>query len=275
MDSLFDKKRAQLCATWMSSRSHRAFEELNTSEKKFDSVRLKYISARIELLRVCRDHVSLETFFSWANACPPDLPSLYFVTALDSAASRQNHFRQNLLEDRGFLRHVKRLCTMAIADVVLYQLRNAKGKEEASDEIQNTVLNGILKRAYSCFLKLNCTVENVKNWLEKTGEESFIELDALLCSFDEVGGKVSESEVLECPGEDLEADDAMNKQAMNKKLALLESALTRCKTMFSRRRNRRKSDEENVDTNTEVHASTESDVSPSKRHKKVERLVED
>lgn len=275
MDSLFDKKRAQLCATWMSSRSHRAFEELNTSEKKFDSVRLKYISARIELLRVCRDHVSLETFFSWANACPPDLPSLYFVTALDSAASRQNHFRQNLLEDRGFLRHVKRLCTMAIADVVLYQLRNAKGKEEASDEIQNTVLNGILKRAYSCFLKLNCTVENVKNWLEKTGEESFIELDALLCSFDEVGGKVSESEVLECPGEDLEADDAMNKQAMNKKLALLESALTRCKTMFSRRRNRRKSDEENVDTNTEVHATTESDVSPSKRHKKVERLVED
>ena len=101
--------------------------------------------------------------------CPPDLPSLYFVTALDSAASRQNHFRQNLLEDRGFLRHVKRLCTMAIADVVLYQLRNAKGKEEASDEIQNTVLNKILKRAYSCFLKLNCTVENVKNWLEKTG----------------------------------------------------------------------------------------------------------
>lgn len=275
MDSLFDKKRAQLCATWMSSRSHRAFEELNTSEKKFDSVRLKYISARIELLRVCRDHVSLETFFSWANACPPDLPSLYFATALDSAASRQNHFRQNLLEDRGFLRHVKRLCTMAIADVVLYQLRNAKGKEEASDEIQNTVLNGILKRAYSCFLKLNCTVENVKNWLEKTGEESFIELDALLCSFDEVGGKVSESEVLECPAEDLEADDAMNKKATNKKLTLLESALTRCKTMFSRRRNRRKSDEENVDTNTEVHASTESDVFPSKRHKKVERLVED
>lgn len=100
-------------------------------------------------------------------------------------------------------------------------------------------------------------------------------MDALLCSFDEVGGKVSESEVLECPAEDLEADDAMNKKATNKKLTLLESALTRCKTMFSRRRNRRKSDEENVDTNTEVHASTESDVSPSKRHKKVERLVED
>ena len=229
--------RSQLCAVWANSFSLRPFEEINASAQKFDSLRLKYIGARIELIRLCRDMDSLQTFFSWTSTCSPDLPSLYLSSA-SGGPSRQHHIRENLLEESGFLWHVKRSCTMAIADVILFNLRDAKSRMEAADGLRREALMDILRSAYSCFLKLNCSVEDVKSWSENSGEPNFLEMDALLYAFQEVRREKAESTMLE--DAQIELDSV---EAMNKKLSLLQTALARCKTLFSSRKHKRKSGE--------------------------------
>jgi hypothetical protein len=233
MESIFDKKRTQLCATWLESRFHRPFEELNQSEKKFDLVRLKYIAARIELLRVCHDIESLQTFLSWASACLPDLPNLYFATAQSVSASRHDHRHDNLLKGSGFLRNVKRLCTMAIADVIKFHIHQHN---------ENIIPNGtrsmtpmeLLRIAYSCYLKLNCTIEDLSGLVDG-GEESVIEVDALLSAFDRVKGTLAENTVLK---EKLKAIEIVDHNS--KKIAQLQAVLTTCKALFHLRKHKRK-----------------------------------
>jgi hypothetical protein len=252
MDCIFDKKRTQLCATWLESRFHRPFEELNQSEKKFDLVRLKYIAARIELLRVCRDLESLQTFFSWANSCLPDLPNLYFATAQRESASRHDHRHDNLLMGFGFLRNVKRLCTMAIADVILFHIHQYS-KSGITSGMRSMNPMELLRIAYSCYLKLNCSIEDLMA-LEEDGEEYIIEVDALLTAFDRVKGTLAENTALK---EKLKGIEAVEVN-VSKKATQLQAVLATCKAHFLKRKKKRKSGGEqfNVgDTSTGVETS--------------------
>jgi hypothetical protein len=258
MENIFDKKRTQLCATWLESRFHRPFEELNQSEKKFDLVRLKYIAARIELLRVCRDIESLQTFLSWASACLPDLPSLYFATARSDSSSRHDHRHDNLLKGRGFLRNVKRLCTMAIADVIKFHIHQ-HSKNMVTNGTRSMTPMELLRIAYSCYLKLNCTIEDLSGLLDG-GEESVIEVDALLSAFDRVKGTLAESTVLK---EKLKAIENVDHNSTN--IAQLKAVLTTCKALFHLRKHKRRSGGEKGNVRD---AETNLDSSPHKRARK-------
>jgi hypothetical protein len=63
MRTLFDKKRVQLCAVWVTSAgSESAFQRINMEVRKYDALRGKYISAFISCLQICNRKDDLENF---------------------------------------------------------------------------------------------------------------------------------------------------------------------------------------------------------------------
>lgn len=172
MGSLFEKKRPQLCAVWVTSdSSDSSLQALNSSVRKYDSLRGKYISAYIDSLRLCKRRNELETFLKWTYSAKRDLPSYFVASAILDREKVPPHSRDCLLvkprafSSFHFLTTVKRQANSALADVIFQEIH---GKSELKD---GKTLELLLKVAYACYLRLNCDVNDITKrsaWYHRT-----------------------------------------------------------------------------------------------------------
>jgi len=184
MSSLFDKKRSQLCAVWVTtSVIPSPFQLLNNSTRKYDSLRGKYIAAYLETLRLCHRRSELETFIKWTSTSKRDLPSYFQASALAGGNSpAKPHTHDCLLgvplslSLTGFLISVKRQTNSVFADIIIHEMsQNPKRSADNTKAMENH-----LKQAYACFLRLHCKKEDLKKYRAwKYGSESVKEVDAL------------------------------------------------------------------------------------------------
>ena len=159
MRALFDKKRAQLCAVWVTSTSAGsdfAFQRINMEARKYDALRGKYASAFITCLRMCNRRDDLENFLRWTISCKRDLPSSFAASAARDGRENSTHTSDSLLlKPRSvsswfFLTSVKREANSALASVIQRDVTTAGASRDPK------FLEDQLKLVYSCFLRLNC-----------------------------------------------------------------------------------------------------------------------
>lgn len=159
ISSLFSKKRNQLVAVWVTGDgTTTAFQTINNSTRKYDSLRGKYIAAYVECLQYCRLRKELDTFLRWIASCKRDLPSYFAVSAGPNKEVRPHSqdslvIRKRSLESFHFLTSIKRRTNSALADVIVQDLKNSPVGNENTKKHQK-FLEDQLKIAYACFLRL-------------------------------------------------------------------------------------------------------------------------
>jgi len=218
MVTLFEKKRPQLCAVWVTSASTSPspFELLNNSIRKYDSIRGKYISAYIDCLRICRRTNDLETFLQWIAFCKRDLPSFYQATALTGGRLSEAHHNRDSLLLKGsfldpFLLAVKRQTNRALVEILFKEFNSTPNKENVD----------LLKRSYACFLRMNCSVvdlETSREW--KLGRSSIPEIETLC----QIYQARNDSNAITLQSNDWSSSFS--------KSAVLEAALEKCRELF-------------------------------------------
>lgn len=228
MSCLFEKKRPQLVAVWVtSSGSPSAFQTINGTIRKYDSLRGKYISAYIDCLRLCLQRKELETMLRSTLSCPRDLPS-FFAASASSMGGKPLHphsrdclvVKNRSLSSRHFLVTAKRQANSGLASVILEELK--QNPEEAS-KADSKYYENKLKLAYACFLRLHCRPDDIlkhRSWKysSRTGVKDIIE--ALVTAF----LKLSEDHPIAGTCNDWSGQSHTHK--------LLDASLAKCKTLF-------------------------------------------
>ncbi len=145
------------------------FQALNSSARKYDSVRGKYISAYIDSLQLSQNTNQLEVLLQWTSSCRRDLPSYFQASASAKGLHpEQPHTRDNLLvkghslASYGFLRTVKRQANSAIAKILLQELSLSPSSSTARSNQDAKATDTRTRTAYACFLRLNCTIEELE-----------------------------------------------------------------------------------------------------------------
>jgi hypothetical protein len=228
MSCLFEKKRPQLVAVWVtSSGSPSAFQTINGTVRKYDSLRGKYISAYIDCLRLCLQRKELETMLRSAFSCSRDLPSFFAASALSMGGKPLHpHSRDCLvikkrsLSSLHFLVSVKRQANSGLANIIVEEL---KQNPDESSRADSKYYENQLKLAYACFLRLHCSPEDIlkhPTWTysRRTGVKDIIE--ALATLFLKLGKDYPIAGM---------CNDWSGQSHMQK---LLRSALAKCKTLF-------------------------------------------
>lgn len=221
MTSLFEKKRSQLCAVWVTTTyPPTPFESLNNSARKYDSLRGKYISAYIDCLRLCGNRTELETLLRWLSSSKRDLPSLYQASAKTEGGKPEKSHSHDALLKKGsvlssfnLLTGLKRQANSAMARVLTEELSS----DDPSVKPQNH-----LKLAYACFLRLNCSVKELKKtraW--KYDPHGVWEAEAVCRAF----LKLEDRESIQV--------DPNDWSGAGHKAAVLDAALRKCKLLFS------------------------------------------
>jgi len=157
MSTLFEKKRSQLVAVWVTADgTSSAFQTINNMVRKYDSLRGKYIAAYVDGLSLCARRKELETFLRWTSTTARDLPSYFAASALaEGGKPQRSHMHDSLLlkgrslAPHFFLTTVKRQANSGLANVILNDLKEKVNPDQKFLESQ-------LKLAYACFLRLNC-----------------------------------------------------------------------------------------------------------------------
>lgn len=213
--------RPQIVGVWVTNASvaQSPFELLNNSVRKYDSLRGKYISAYIDTLRLCKEKDGIETLLQSLGAAPRDLPSFFQATAMArGGAPELPHTKESLLVkgrslvSSGFLLSAKREANSALASVLADQV--------SPDDTQKAQAE-TLKTAYACFLRLNCSVDDLRRtraW--KYGQASLPEVHALCQAF------LARNDV-KVPTE--ETSDWIGG---SQKTAVLKAALEKCQELF-------------------------------------------
>ena len=216
ISALFDKKRNQLCAVWVTSAgSGSPFERINTEVRKYDTLRGKYISAYLTCLRILDNREELETFLRWTSSCRRDLPS-YFTASAGPPGKIPNHINDNLLPkprslaSNYFLTGVKREVNGALAEVLAKQLDKARDEK---------FLENKLKLLYSCYLRLNCDLESLK----KRSARQNVDIKAVVDALIEASSFTSTSVV---------KNDACDWSLDGQVSARLGAAVMHCKQLF-------------------------------------------
>ena len=162
MHVLFEKRRPQLCSVWLTSSTYPSLiESTNTSCRKYDFLRGKYIGAYVQLLRLCEKKSEAENFVRWTSSSDRDYPGYFWVSALSKGSELPPHSVDSLLI-KPRLRHlhffhtcVKRETNGALAFILRKEfLKKEDQGENDKDEF--------LKASYACFLRLNCAPRDLK-----------------------------------------------------------------------------------------------------------------
>ena len=240
ISTLFDKKRIQLCAVWVTnSGAASPFQAINSTIRKYDSLRGKYIGAYLEALHLCNRRSEIETFMKWLYTSRRDCPSYFQAGAInggDKPTTSQTQdpllivdSNKNILMSHGFLVSSKRKANSVLADILINEMSNNKSggaasKTSSSSSDRTKISESNLKNAYACYLRLNCSTEDLKKvraW--KYGADSIREVDALCQAY-------------LCLGDDTQ-DDLANCEfgdwsGGGRKSAIFKTALSKSKTLF-------------------------------------------
>jgi len=223
MSTLFEKKRSQLVAVWVTADGSSTFQTINNTVRKYDSLRGKYIAAYIDSLRLCARRKELETLLRWTSTSVRDLPAYFAASALVEGKKPQRSHMQDSLLLKGrslsphfFLTSIKRLANSGLACVIQHDL---KGKPNADRKFEESQL----KLAYACFLRLNCdpkvlSKSHAWKYHRRNGAKNVVE--ALTMAYSRV--------VKEQPLSGTRSDWSGESQLT----ATLQMALVKCKELF-------------------------------------------
>mmetsp|Transcript_13222 Transcript_13222/g.23958 ORF Transcript_13222/g.23958 Transcript_13222/m.23958 type:complete len:228 (-) Transcript_13222:33-716(-) len=162
MTTLFEKRRTQLCAVWVTTSARPPpFEVLNDSLRKYDALRLKYIRAYIDCMRVCERRDKIETLLKCTATSNQDLPGFYEASASLRGGDPGKHVKQSLLRGSGrsFMTKVKRNAISAIAEMILKELADLKNN--GVDNEGKMKLTHHFKLSYKLFRRLNSPCKDV------------------------------------------------------------------------------------------------------------------
>jgi len=218
--ALFDKKRAQLCAVWVTSAgAESAFQRINVEVRKYDYLRGKYISAYLSCLELCSKKDDLENFLRWTSSCRRDLPS-FFAASAGSKAPPSHNTDTLILKPRSlislhFLTCVKREANAALSAVMLREALSSKAAKESK------FLESNLKLSYSCLLRLNCDLSSLKKRRIRQSPGVKPVVDALIALHLKTS---SEEEGTKTDACDWSIDGQISVQ--------LEAAVKRCRELF-------------------------------------------
>ena len=236
MSKLFDKERSQLCAVWVTTSSDSSpFQVLNSAIRKYDSLRGKYIAAYLEAMNLCKCQSEIETFMRWVYSSNRDLPSWFQASArncgrrpvgshsTDPLPMLGKIHGKSPLSTHGLLISCKRQANSSLSKVLLENVSNRLISSESSAQDTEKKLE-FLKHAYACFLRLNCSLEELQ----------------VIHAFKQSGQPVSEVEVL-CQGflhfaspmkTPSESDLGDWSDGSNRKERLFIEAVEECKRLF-------------------------------------------
>jgi hypothetical protein len=168
INSLFERRRSQLVAVWVSNNGGGSpFHVLNSSVRKFDSLRGKYIAAYLESLNLCNKREEVEAFLRSATSTSRDEPS-YFAASAEAQGGipKTNHLEDCLLISNYrslspffFLTSVKRQANGVLASLILKEIED-KSNEKLSQPLVSTET---FKEAFSCFRRLKCSADDLVN----------------------------------------------------------------------------------------------------------------
>ena len=223
--ALFDKKRPQLCGVWVTSTTGAsAFQTINSTVRKYDSLRGKYISAYIDSLRLCNQRTEIESFLRSALSSRRDLPSYFAASALSKGGPPGRHQTEDslLIKVRSlssfhFLTTVKRQANSALAAVILHEFKSRHDTSMSDDENQ-------LKSSYACFLRLNCDPDvfvKRRLWKHNRRSSGLREVVECLISF---YVRVTKEQVLPADRNDWSGESQI--------ATLLQAALKKCGELF-------------------------------------------
>mmetsp|Transcript_48884 Transcript_48884/g.101035 ORF Transcript_48884/g.101035 Transcript_48884/m.101035 type:complete len:524 (+) Transcript_48884:1195-2766(+) len=236
---LFDKKRAQLCAVWVTnSGAASPFQAMNSTIRKYDSLRGKYIGAYLEALRLCNRRSEVETFMKWLYATRRDHPSYSQASAMnrfEKPDAHQTHDpllivqSNSSLMSRGLLLSAKRKANSVLASILIHEITNKTGGSSSkasstpsSDAMKSS--ESYLKNAYACYLRLNCSIEDLKTVRAfKYGSNSIREVDALCQAYLALEDTAQDS---------LPKNDFGDWSGGGWKMVIFKNALSKCKTLF-------------------------------------------
>eukprot|EP00536_Pseudo-nitzschia_multiseries_P002255 jgi/Psemu1/251486/estExt_Genewise1Plus.C_300056 len=243
---LFDKKRVQLCAVWVTnSGAASPFQAMNSTVRKYDSLRGKYIGAYLETLRICNRRPEVETLMKWLYTSRRDRPSYFQAGAMNCGGKPTvSHSQDSLLTvdsksvlmSRGFLLSAKRKANGVLADILMHEMSKrvtatASSKTSSSTTTTSSDLNKMtefyLKHSYACFLRLNCSVEDLgkaRAW--KYGSTSLREVDAMCQAYLSLGDSIRDE--IASTG----TSDFGDWSGGGRKSVIFKAALAKCKTLF-------------------------------------------
>jgi hypothetical protein len=165
ISSLFERKRPQLVAVWVtSSSSDSPFQTLNAAIRKYDTLRGKYIAAFLEISSLCKKRDEIEALLRSAYASFRDEPSYFAASAESQGAKPKKSHGDDCLLVRNyrsipsffFLTSVKRQANGAFASAILHEMAKkvvAPGNDKASIDT--------FKEAFSCFRRLQCPADDL------------------------------------------------------------------------------------------------------------------
>jgi hypothetical protein len=236
ISTLFDKRRNQLVAVWVTTSGPTSpFQVLNTTIRKYDSLRGKYIAAYLETLKLCKSRSEIEIFMKWLYTSKRDLPSYFQAGAINGgdkpAKSQTQDYllivdSNRVLMSHGLLVSSKRIANSALADLLMDEMSNKAGavsKPASSLSDQKKIPESYLKNAYGCYLRLHCTTQDLKMvraW--KYGADSIHEVDALCQAYLWLGDTK----------DGLTTTDFGDWSGGGRKSAIFKAALAKCKTLF-------------------------------------------
>ena len=227
---------SQLAAVWVTTTSSSSpFQVLNTSTRKYDSLRGKYIAAYLETLRLSRRRGELETFLKWTYSCRRDLPGFFQASALaERGVPAKSHANDPLLvvrdslSEHSFLTGVKRRANDAFAEVLANEIAERSPSNRSSPGGEHKLAERFLKLAYSSYLRLHCSRDDLNKvgaW--KYGRESLPEVEA-----------VCQAYLAMDEGADGTAGTLTGKanfgdwSGRGRKEAIFDMAITKCRAMF-------------------------------------------
>uniref|UniRef100_A0A7S4JCT2 Uncharacterized protein n=1 Tax=Odontella aurita TaxID=265563 RepID=A0A7S4JCT2_9STRA len=273
--SLFEKKRPQLCAVWVTTPAAPSpFEVLNDTVRKYDALRSKYIGAFIDCMKLCKRRETLESFLGWTTLSQRDLPSFYEASASAKGGVPSFHQRENLSTASGLLGRSKRHVNAAIAEILMYELeveaKKTAQKEGNVEQANKDALMGLLKAAFACFLRLNCPttdphwqtvqIENGTSW----------EVETICQAHQTIYGKANRYEK---GGPDHPSE---NQSPWYVKMASLQAAVSKCEDVFpslAQKRRRGKSKTHAGGTETAAESTHAHDAATTDKLENEEQIV--
>lgn len=177
--------RAHICAVWVTTPSKPSpFEVLNDSIRKYDRLRLKYVGAFIDCMKLCRRIDTLETFIGWTSSCRRDLPSFYEESAkIRGKPLKFHHTKDSMFGGCGLVWYAKYYANGAIACIITEELKDLNAQTDKEPEVKENAILEYLKMAYTCFARLRCSLGDEqwrKRFLSKTDVP---EADALILAY--------------------------------------------------------------------------------------------
>lgn len=218
IESLFDKRRSQLCAVWVTtSTTPPPFEVINDSVRKYDYLRLKYIKSYIDCMKRTKQMNKIETLLNYTTNCAQDLAGFYQASAAVRGMDPGRHTKLSLLKTSGFLSEVKRSASIALSELLLGDL--AYLKQHRVDINGKAALDACFKLSNSLFLRMNSPPNEAVQHMIANG--SVIQVAVLCKCFISIqaGYRINDSIRLE----ELDKDTL---------LSFVEQALQKAKDMF-------------------------------------------